>query len=117
MSSGGAKLSFHESADYGSFLKDEVAFKSLCGMASGSPSGKRCEITPEAAQAAIAKLAQQGTVETFHPSLRRGYQRARLGARRVWLAARRTEQQLQIIKTVIIIGFLVWLISTVKKLK
>ena len=120
MSPGGAKLSYHESSDYGIFMKDEVAFKSLCQHASGSPSGKRCTLSAEAARAAIAKLGQQGTVETFHPVLRRGYRRLRgrsnplVGA---WMAARRAEQHLQFINTVLIVVFLVWLVYIVKKLK
>jgi hypothetical protein len=118
MTPGHAKLSYHDSADYGSFVKDKVAFKSLCKLASGSESGKRCELSPEAAKAAIAKLAQQGSVETFdNNELRRGYQRLRGRARHAWRAARRAEHPLQIIKTIMIIVFLVWLINMVKKLK
>lgn len=117
MSTGGAKLSFHESADYGSFFKDEEAFKSLCQMASGSPSGKRCQLSASEAQAAIQRLSAQGTVETFHPGVRRRLMMARARAVRGLMAARRAAQQLQLIKTVLMIGFLVWLVYTVKKLK
>lgn len=119
MSPGGARLSFHDSADYGSFLKDEKAFESLCKMAAGSPSGKRCQIAPEQAQAAIQSLAQQGAVETFRggPRMRRRLMMARARAVRGLMAARRAAQQLQLIKTVLMIGFLVWLVYTVKKLK
>lgn len=117
MAPGGAKLSYHESPNYGSFLKDEAAFKSMCQMASGTPTGRRCNTTAKNVENAITGLVKRGAVETFDPRFRHGLMRARARLRHGFMEARRTAQQLHLFKTVLVFAFLVWLVYTVKKLK
>ena len=115
MTPGGAKLSIHKSPDYGTFLKDEIAFKSMCKLASGTPSGRRCQVTPEQAQAAIHKLVQEKKVETFDPVIRRGYHRLRAHTMAHMNAARRVAQHVDIIKLILVIVFFVWILNMSKK--
>lgn len=55
-----AKFSFHDSPDYGFYLKDERAFKTMCEMGQGTPQGMRCQIAPETARNSLMVLAGQG---------------------------------------------------------